>query len=121
MFQPSVQPRGTSFGSPCSDVTFRVLKCLHYGGVAPRRLAILILQNVTVLSHRNQELVDTHGGIYGNFPTCESLEKQQMQLSCMFKTANVIRTTAFKLNNLIQSKLVSMQALIHNISKRQVN
>lgn len=52
-------------------------------GVVPCRLSILILENVPVLSHSNQELVDTHGGIYSNFPACKSCKKQLVDyLAC---------------------------------------
>lgn len=48
----------------------------------PCCLTILVLENVPILTNSDQKLIDAHGGIYGNFPTCRSSFKQCCYYKC---------------------------------------
>lgn len=48
-----------------------------FQGAKPCCLPLLILQKVPVLAYSNQELVDAHGGINGNFPPCRMCKKKK--------------------------------------------
>lgn len=71
--------------------------------IVPGGLSVLILQNITILSHSYQELVDAHGGVYGDFPACKTTILQTnlyfiSHISCSTaarkeETANACRVT----------------------------
>ena len=63
-------------------------------GAAPRRLSIFILQNVSVLSHSDQELVDAHGGIYGNFSACRVKKNNQQVIQYVKKKQGLSKILA---------------------------